>query len=299
MKSFVKIFVALMLLIPLTHATTIEKEVITFDIKKDYQVIANITLLFKDITTSNISYFYTGQINNLKAYINGKEANCQIKNQKIGTEISCYKPADENITVTFLFNTSLLLQKQGLYHFNYELPVIYPTNEIKVKLILPEGSVVASSDVFATVTPDNYKIESDEKGRRFVIIWTIEKPELGKTYLFSAYFESQQQPQQHNINKNIMAMIAIGILSVIAVLIFLLIRVRRKQKEKIIEVLVEDEKKVIDAIKELGQGCKQKDVVKLTGFSKAKVSRIIEELKNRNVIEVERVGKHNKLYLKD
>ena len=62
---------------------------------------------------------------------------------------------------------------------------------------------------------------------------------------------------------------------------------------------MEDEKKIIDAINHFGDGCKQKDVVKYTNFSKAKVSRLIDNLEKRNILKRERIGKIVKLYILD
>jgi len=60
----------------------------------------------------------------------------------------------------------------------------------------------------------------------------------------------------------------------------------------------EDERAVIDIVRG-NEGVAQRRIVDLTGFSKAKVSKIVSELERRGIIRVERVGRRNKLFLTD
>lgn len=282
------------------YATNIDFEKITFYLYENFTTKAIIHVNFTDITTYNISYFVLGDIENLKVYDEKGELNCKTNKEKIGTEISCYKRNDDqvNASLTFIFYLSAITPRQNYMLFSYALPVIYPTKELKVEVYLPEGTVVVNSENFETITPKPTSIGSDEKGRRFKIEWVFDGAELGKTYTFNIYYELKAMISNQS-KRRIYYIFGIStLIAIIFMIIILYYYIKKQKEEKIIEVLIEDEKKVIDAIKELGEGCKQKDVVKYTGFSKAKVSRIVEELKKRNVIEVEKVGKHNKLYLK-
>ena len=61
----------------------------------------------------------------------------------------------------------------------------------------------------------------------------------------------------------------------------------------------EDEKKVVDVLKAHNGSVGQKIIVRETGFSKAKVSRLVNSLKERNVIIVEPIsGRENRIVLK-
>jgi len=281
------------------YATNIASETLSFYLYNNATSLAVLHVNFTDITTYNISYFVLGDIENLKVMDEKGEMKCAMNKAKIGTEISCYKRNDTqvNASLTFSFITSSVYPKQDYMIFNYALPVIYPTDYLEVDVYLPEGAVVVDNNNFETITPKPTNIGSDEKGRRFKIEWVIDNPELGKTYTFTIYYEINVSSTLKS-KKRIYYVIGIFSFILLSILAFFYHHFNKKKEEKVIEILVEDEKKIIDAIKELGEGCKQKDVVKYTGFSKAKVSRIVEELKKRNVIHVEKVGKHNKLYLK-
>jgi uncharacterized membrane protein len=75
---------------------------------------------------------------------------------------------------------------------------------------------------------------------------------------------------------------------------FLYFRFLRKPEKIILSVLDEFERKVFDVIKEAGE-INQKKVAQLTNLSKAKVSRVVKSLAERGLIEVERLGRTNKL----
>ncbi len=289
----------LLLFINFTYATTIDYEKFTFYLYENTTSRVILHINFTDITTYNISYFVLDDVRNLRAYDKNGEIKCTLNKESIGTEISCYKRSEKqsNASIILMYYTNTITPKQDYLIFRYAIPVIYPTKKIEVEAYLPEGAVVVNSENFETITPKPTKIGSDEKGRRFKIEWILNEPQLGKTYTFNIYYELRAQPlmsEKSRIFYIISSLIVVSLILLVAIYYFL----KKQKEEKVINILIEDEKKVLDAIKELGEGCKQKDVVKYTGFSKAKVSRIVEELKKRNIIEVEKVGKHNKLYLK-
>jgi uncharacterized membrane protein len=65
------------------------------------------------------------------------------------------------------------------------------------------------------------------------------------------------------------------------------------------EYVVADERLVLDAIKKEGGKIIQSDLVKNTGFSKAKVSKILSELENRNLIRKEKYKRTNLIFLNE
>ncbi len=64
------------------------------------------------------------------------------------------------------------------------------------------------------------------------------------------------------------------------------------------EFMKDDERIIIDLVRE-NAGIVQKRLGDHTGFSKAKVSKIISELERRKIVRVERVGRRNKLFLSE
>ena len=64
------------------------------------------------------------------------------------------------------------------------------------------------------------------------------------------------------------------------------------------KILKNDERKVIDIIKERGGMCKQRVIVRETDFSKAKVSRLVKDLEERGLLRTEKAGRSKKVYIK-
>ncbi|MCS7123067.1 MAG: winged helix-turn-helix transcriptional regulator, partial [Candidatus Aenigmarchaeota archaeon] len=63
------------------------------------------------------------------------------------------------------------------------------------------------------------------------------------------------------------------------------------------EVLDPDEKKIYEIVQKEGK-IKQNRLVELTGFSKVKVSRVVKSLKDKKLINVEKLGKTNLISLR-
>lgn len=66
----------------------------------------------------------------------------------------------------------------------------------------------------------------------------------------------------------------------------------------LMDILTEDEKRIVNLIKEYGE-ITQKEIVEITGMSKPKVSRIVADLENRGIIKKVKIGRINKLALTD
>jgi len=60
----------------------------------------------------------------------------------------------------------------------------------------------------------------------------------------------------------------------------------------VMEVLDEYEKKVYEIVKEAGK-IRQNEIVEKTGFSKARVSRVLKSLAEKKLVKVEKRGRTN------
>jgi len=69
--------------------------------------------------------------------------------------------------------------------------------------------------------------------------------------------------------------------------------------KRVFSVLKGDERRVIDVILLKGDKCKQRDIVRATDYSKAKVSRIMTELEARGILSRERIGRTNRVVLSE
>lgn len=188
----------------------------------------------------------------------------------------------------------------------------YP--EVKIKINLDEGVVIQSDQVF----PEGYRFESDGKG--ISIVWDLK--DVKASQAFAIFVELK------NTKKDVSFYIAFFLGILLAILVFYLIldklilsKKRQIEKQKIAEkigtapvvkaenkqqtdnekyeYLLDAEKKVIEALKQAERNeLWQKQIQNLTGFSKAKVSRLINNLEQRNLIRKINFGNTNKIRLK-
>ncbi len=237
----------------------------------------------------------------LYSKVDGKEINCTIKRLNIGNEIVCPKIKEKNTSLEIvLIPENIIIKKGDIYKLMFEKPVIDTTDLLKVSVKLPKKAFIAESTIGNSINPPNFELSIDPSGRNLIVKWNIENPSLGNKYDFSILFEKPEEKiviEKENNKTKDQIIYLIGLLSVIFIggigAYYLYVTKHRK----VINLLKEDEKKVIEAIKELGNGCKHKEIVKKTGFSKAKVSRILLDLEKRKIIRLERVGKNTKIYL--
>lgn len=260
---------------------------------------------YKEYAKSKISYAFLGNIKKIEsASLNDRSLNCYVNQLNIGSEILCENPSGiihENTTFNLILISSENLNRKGnVYEFIFSKPILDLTENLEVIVVLPPKAFIAESEIGSSINPTNFRLSVDPSGRRIIVQWKIEKPNLGERTDFSILFEiPEEKPVIIAEKESNLILYVSGIISLLAigVVIYLFLLYRRKQEKKIISVLKDDEKFVLEVIKELGNGCKHKDVVKRTKFSKAKVSRILLELQKRGLIRLERVGKNTKIYI--
>jgi uncharacterized membrane protein len=73
---------------------------------------------------------------------------------------------------------------------------------------------------------------------------------------------------------------------------------KEKRMRKIVATLKGDERKICEIIKDAGGAIFQSELVEKTGFSKVKVSRILDKLEGKGLVERRRRGMSNLVLLK-
>lgn len=210
----------------------------------------------------------------------------------IGTSIVCNNINAKTIVYnikTFPFISSL----ENLHIFSSRFSVTQIVDKFSVIIRLPFGTALTESSKLAGTglnpfEPPGAKQGSD--GRRIFVEWNLEKPRLGETADFTVVYE-QVKPVDFNIFLAIIAAI------VIAFLAFLVFFFRSSRVEEILPILTDSERKVMEIVLRDKQ-VDQRKIVKETDFSKAKVSRIIQDLVKRGLIEKRPKGRTNIISLK-
>ncbi len=215
----------------------------------------------------------------------------------------------ENYTVWFSFDAYDLVRKTGGTDlFSYSYSIKDPTQSYNLGVLLPEGASLLSAEDFDPYFPPGAQIGT-EMGRKVSLDWAVVGPELGRTYPFESHFEFVGKPPEpvdpvpDDLDYDYGLLAVVGLLSVAALfaVMYYFLRVRKggdaTGMKRVFSVLKDDERKVVDFIVEKGETCKQRDIVRATDFSKAKVSRIMLELEERGILSRERVGRTNRVVL--
>ena len=291
MKRFTLIFALSLFLIPSVLAQTMYQFNTTVNVNEDGS--SNFKMDFKfpdDLKTVEIPL--NGKITDLKA----ENGNCEVVEQ-VSQVISC-KPLSPfvvgTIRISADFNVDGLVQKRGnISFFSLDVPILWDTDELFVTVKLPE-KVALAEKVLLPISPSGVDMTFD--GRRVITDWYFFNKKSGDIIPVRIYYEPlTYQPIQISYTWAFLLVIIVIVISVGLVYR----KVSYKKSELVLSVLNESERIITDIIKkEKKEEVDQREIVRQSGFSKAKVSRIIQSLEERGIIESERIGRKNKIKLK-
>lgn len=183
------------------------------------------------------------------------------------------------------------LQDKVMY--NSEFIPSYNTSKFTYILKLPVGYVIPDEkDVSFFIHPEPKSIYSD--GQRIILLW--EQRNVDSAFEISVMMESTVA------SRSAILLLLGSILIVLSGAGYHYIAKRRKGKNAVAAVsypaLVEHEKVVVDLLKKVdGNVMWQKQIQVGSGFSKVKVSRVLQSLEKRGVIRKEAWGNTNKIHL--
>ncbi len=277
----------------IAYATQIETHDITLDLDNLGVAHINVDLKYRELTTDKISYLVFTQISKLEAKDSKGTMECILQEQTYGTQILC-KPNTQNLanySINLKFDAFGLTSKSAKAHlFRYDYGIKEPTASFTVGLILPEGTgLVEPTEEFKPYFPKDAEIGS-KFGRRVTLKWKVDSPELGKTYTVTATFEELGGFFNYNY-------LYFVLLAIVILLVYFWWSRRTTKAKTVLSVLKDAEKKAVEIIIEKGDNCKQRDIVRGTNFSKAKVSRIVADLAERGIIKKKVMGRTNKIIL--
>lgn len=181
-------------------------------------------------------------------------------------------------------------QNSKILTFSY-IPQANISN-LAIRVALPPGSTLTSEvnekgKSFSAVYPTPEGISTD--GRRVIISW--KKDKLNPQESFRIFVMYSPVEGESSYIPWLLLGLALG-----AGATYLKFRDR---KEIAHLVLGEEEREVYDILLERDGSVRQDEVVKLTGHSKAKVSKLVRKLESKGVIEKEPYQKTNRLKLKE
>ncbi len=278
-------FIVFLLLISLANADTYEHE---FSIKNNNADIS-IKINFDSIKNFNFNLDLPKDADDIKVLIDDKEKEFSINNN-----IAAINGTGKNLTISY--SSKEYIENAKKTYFTAEV-ISLLDEELKIKVILPESAVLEKSFKNrleeASVYPKPSRIETN--GRNLIIAWNHDAGKNENFPLFIIY----------DI-KNFNYIYLIIILMVLIAIIYFATKKNKKIKNKKIKIkndsiekhLKEEEKLIVNILKQKKGECTQATLVTLTNMSKASLSRLLNELEKRNIIKKEQKGNKNLIILK-
>jgi len=292
MKRFILILLFGLLLLPTASAQVMRQLNISVDVNGDATSDVEISFRFTE-EIKEIIFPFEGEINDIKT----QHGECFVT-QRIEKALHCRPPSPfmvGEITIITNLKAKGLTEKHGnITLFSFDIPILWDTEVISMKVKLPDGVFIAEEDqVLLPISPSG--AERGIEGRRITASWVFRNKDTGDLIPIRIYYEGLPTTSIENF---IYRWLFVFVLVFIVVLFFVY-RSTSKKSELILSVLNEAERIVIDIVRKQGKDkVDQRKIVTQSGFSKAKVSRIIQSLESRGVVSVEKVGRKNRITLR-
>ena len=250
-----------------------------------------LTITFREqVSTFNTTII--GRVSNFTATSNAGSVYCNV-NVKGTTDIGCNLGlTKDQRTVIFSFKTpDFVKQLDDKFFFSNDFSIDGNNDRVFASIRLPAGMAI-DPDIKLPFS-DNVDILSEGN----IIVWSLSNFENGGEIKLEALYERLPIPFFAQLGQLGIRNVAIIAIFIGGVLAFLFIRYVRQSEKLVLSVLDEFERKVVDIITANGGEVNQRKVVQETNLSKAKVSRVVKSLAERGLIEVQRLGRTNKLRL--
>ncbi|MEM5828008.1 MAG: winged helix-turn-helix transcriptional regulator [Candidatus Aenigmatarchaeota archaeon] len=242
-------------------------------ITENFTSINNVSIAMKE---SPLTIILNREIKNLD--VSNKNISCDIFNKN---SIIC-NSQELPISFSITFETEEII-KDNIY----ELSIVTKAEKLYLTIYLPVGYVVKEENV-----AENPKFLSD--GKRIILFFS-----KNNATTFSTKFSIEKVKEEKIITYPYsLIIIILVVISIALIIIYLYYKGKlEKQRKSIIEVLEPNERKVLEILMQ-NNPITQKKIVELTQLSKAEVSKIISSLKQRGIVDVEKRGRNNIIYLK-
>jgi uncharacterized membrane protein len=219
-----------------------------------------------------------------------------IQNKKnISCEFLC-EPDKNTINIKLNFNTAKNVKKVfDKYEFSASYPIQYNTQRIFILVYLPQTATLPTDVPNESFSPKYGQTLTD--GKHIIVYWEKHNLTKGESFDISVKYNLPSPPRDPSQD---FAVITLTIV-IIMIMIGMGTYMRRSKKDSInliLPLLKKEEKVIIDILNKYNGETFQRTLVRESNFSKATVSRLVNSLKERGIIEVEPLGRTNKIKLK-
>ncbi len=287
-----QVWVVALLLLPAVFATNNISVAETTVTLYDGTAVVQSSMALSSQEIGNLTLILTPNAEDVEITVDEEEIECLVQAEFA----RCGNLSEGTHLVTLTYETAYPIADVGentIVRYSDRLP--YQANSHKLTLKLPVGYIVPrerGKDESFYISPAPTDVYSD--GQRIIILWEHQGQELA----ISVIARKVVGPPIGWI-----ASTGASLVLAAAVTIWFLLRERKKPKTKqvrkktVVPTLIDNEQKVVEFLKQNGE-IWQKQIQHATGFSKAKVSRIVRNLEERGVVTKTIYGNTNKIALK-
>lgn len=243
-------------------------------------------------------YFIFARVYSVRVYsVVDEPLACDLFYKEVGSLIICKDLLPKNLTVLkYRFKTNNQISSFNEFRiFRNGLSIIENIEYFSMVVKLPLGATLVDKSklIGSPIAPfePGYGQEGSD-GRKILVKWELNKPRLGESINIAVLYETI--PVGLDIGIVISILLIFVIISILATYYFKKIRFDIKS---FLDVLSEGERKVMEiVIRE--KKVDQRVIVRETDYSKAKVSRIIQSLTTRGLIDAVPKGRTKLITLK-
>jgi uncharacterized membrane protein len=270
-------------------------------------VYLNVSIdLEKEITIINTTFKFTEDVKEVYFPIQAVVYDIQTKGGTCTFEsklqaIKCKPPSPfmvGQIKIETSFKAKNLIKRQNnISFFSFDIPILLQTDNVYVSVKLPRDMLL-TEEVLLPLSPSGSTLTIE--GRRVSISWKFENKKPGDIIPLRIYYEYTRGFPGIDIKLIITNIRWIIFLLIITIIVVAMMFYRRMKESKklVLSVLNEDERLIMNLIAASKGKIDQRKLVSLSGFSKAKVSRLVHDLQKRGLLKIERVGRRNRITLK-
>ena len=265
------------------------------DIKLDEEGKSDVQLILTFTEPERyLSFNVIGRIENFVATSNAGPVDCEVDisgTSSINCEMNLTETKKElrmNFTTTDFVKTL-----DDKFYFSGDFSPHLAVVDVSATLKLPHGALLIGENISSSVLSYPKSASAHIVGDSIIVIWNLHNIPATELLKFEVLYEQITPPAWFELRMRHFVLLGASFAVVIG---FIFVRYLRKSESLVLSVLDEYERKVIDIITKEGE-VKQKQVVQLTNLSKAKVSRVVKNLAERGLVEVERRGRTNRLKL--
>lgn len=284
----------MLLILPAVFATDISVSEKRIVLEEGVALVEHVMLLSSEVEVGNLTLILSENPEDVEVLIDGVEVSCLFQ----GEFARCGNLSPGFYNVSIKYETSYPIASVGentLFHYTDKLP--YAADSQRVTLTLPVGYIIPrerGKDESFYISPKPSDVYSD--GQRIILQWEQEGQELPITVLARKVIG----PPFGWIATTVLSALVAAVLAV-----WFVLGIRkatkqksmRKRKAVVVPALIDNEQRIVEFLKQNGEVW-QKQILGATGFSKAKVSRLIRNLEQRGVITKTVYGNTNKISLK-